>query len=246
MVHGYVVPRLWSFTREEGSFSLSDPTFAAPYASKLRAPERSVWVGTVVTSFMRIPFDQHTISGLPCTRMLGSSKVALSPIRIRRPVWATAVVFALAVGAIPSFAGGISLAQKHEIRHEIDQLEDEWRDAVLTGDAKKMASLLADDYMAITPNGTLQSRDETLQILRSGRLRFSSISLTDRKVRFYGATAVVTSLATIQASTPDGPMTGNFRYTRVYVRDAHGLWRIVSFEASRVRPPGGRRRGDSH
>lgn len=180
--------------------------------------------------------------------MPGSSKVALSPIRFRRPNsgWAVAIVFTLAVGAIPSYAAGISLAQKHEIRHEIDQLEDEWRDAVLTGDAKKMASLLADDYMAITPNGTLQSRDETLQILRSGRLRFSSISLTDRKVRFYGGTAVVTSLATIQASTPDGPMTGKFRYTRVYVRDPQGLWRIVSFEASRVRPPGGRRRGDSH
>ena len=61
------------------------------------------------------------------------------------------------------------------------------------------------------------------------------ITITDRKVRFYGATAVVTSLANIQATTPDGPMTGDFRYTRVYVRNAQGLWKIVSFEASRVR-----------
>lgn len=180
--------------------------------------------------------------------MLGSSKVALSPIRFRRlnSGWALAIVFAMAVSPSPSFAGGISLAQKHEIRHEIDQLEDEWRNAVLTGDVKTMASLLADDYMAITPNGILQSRDETLQILRSGHLRFTSVVITDRKVRFYGATAVVTSLATIQANTPDGQMTGDFRYTRVYVRDSRGLWKIVSFEASRVRQPGSRRHGGIH
>ena len=180
--------------------------------------------------------------------MLGSSKVALSPIRFRplNTSWAIAVVLVAAVGAVPSFAGGISIAQKHEVRHEIDQLEDQWRNAVLTGDVKTMESLLADDYMAITPNGTLQSRDETLQILRSGRMRFTSVSITDRKVRFYGETAVVTSLATIQASTPDGPMTGDFRYTRVYVRDPRGQWKIVSFEASRVRPPGSHRRGQIH
>jgi len=178
--------------------------------------------------------------------MQGSSKVALSPIRFRRrnPGLAIAVAFVVAAGVVPSCAGGASLAQKHEIRHEIDQLEDEWRDAILSGDVKRLGSLLADDYMAITPNGTLQSRDETLQILRSGRMHFTSISITDRKVRFYGATAVVTSLANIEANTPDGPMTGDFRYTRVYVRNAQGLWKIVSFEASRVRPPGQHRHND--
>jgi ketosteroid isomerase-like protein len=32
--------------------------------------------------------------------------------------------------------------------------------------------------------------------------------------------------------------TGSYRYTRVYVRNAQGLWKIVSFEASRIRFPG--------
>lgn len=177
--------------------------------------------------------------------MPGSSR---SPVRFRllNPRWAAASVLAIAAGVAPLCASGASIAQKHEIRHEIDQLEDEWRNAVLSGDVKTMNSLLADDYMAITPNGLLQSRDETLQILRSGRMHFTSISITDRKVRFYGATAVVTSLANIEATTPDGPMTGNFRYTRVYVRNAQGLWKIVSFEASRVGEPGWNRHGEGH
>jgi uncharacterized protein (TIGR02246 family) len=146
-----------------------------------------------------------------------------------------AAALAFAVGAIPLFAGGLSLAQKHESRHEIDQLEDEWRNAVLNSDAKAMDSLLADDYMAITPAGTIQSRDEALQNMRSGRVHITSLTITDRKVRFYGTTAVVTSLASIQANTPDGQVTGDYRYTRVYVRNAQGVWKVVSFEASHVR-----------
>jgi ketosteroid isomerase-like protein len=146
-----------------------------------------------------------------------------------------AAVLAFAVGAIPLFAGGLSLAQKHENRHEIDQLEDNWRNAVLNSDAKAMDSLLADDYMAITPAGTIQSRDEALQNMRSGRVHITSLTITDRKVRFYGTTAVVTSLASIQANTPDGQVTGDYRYTRVYVRNAQGVWKVVSFEASHVR-----------
>jgi len=169
--------------------------------------------------------------------MPGSSIDLLSPTRSRRlqPRWAMAAVLAFAVGAIPLFAGGLSLAQKHENRHEIDQLEDNWRNAVLNSDAKAMDSLLADDYMAITPAGTIQSRDEALQNMRSGRVHITSLTITDRKVRFYGTTAVVTSLASIQANTPDGQVTGDYRYTRVYVRNAQGVWKVVSFEASHVR-----------
>ena len=138
------------------------------------------------------------------------------------------------------------MGQKHENRHDIDQLEDEWREAILSANTKVMDSLLAPDYMGITANGTLQSRDETMQSLSSGRLHFSLLQVTDRKVRFYGSTAVVTSLANILATTPDGKLTGNYRYTHVYVRDPEGDWKIVSFEASRVREPGPRKRNEFH
>jgi ketosteroid isomerase-like protein len=138
------------------------------------------------------------------------------------------------------------LAQKHESRHDIDQLEDEWRDAMLAANTKVMDSLLAVDYMGITASGTLQSRDETLQSMSSGRLRFTLLDVSDRKVRFYGITAVVTSLANIQAITPDGKVIGSYRYTHVYVRDAQGDWKIVSFEASRVREPGPHKRNELH
>lgn len=197
---------------------------------------------------MRIPFDRHTVWGLPWTRMPGSKFDPPNPIRLCRlhVRWAIFVFLAAAFGALPLFAGSFSLAQKHENRHEIDQLEDQWRTAILSGDVKTMDALLADDYIAITPSGTLQSRDETLNNLRSGRMHFTSLNISDRKVRFYGTTAVVTSLAAVQVTTPDGQITGEYRYTRVYVRNAQGIWKVVSFEASRVRRPGSEQHTEIH
>ena len=128
----------------------------------------------------------------------------------------------------------LSKAKKHQYRRVIDQLENQWRLAILKGDANSLSGLLADDYMAITPSGTLQTKDQTLDNFSSGRWRFTTLDITDRKVRFYGRTALVTSVADVQASTPEGDLSGNYRYTRVYARDLRGNWKIVNFEANRI------------
>lgn len=148
-----------------------------------------------------------------------------------------AVFFVQAAFAQPQQHPGLPRAQKHESRHEIDQLEEVWRNAVLMSNTAPLESLLADDYMAITASGTLQTKDEALANIRSGRVHFDSLQIIDRKVRFYGTTALVTSIAEVQAKTPDGDISGSYRYTRVYVRDARGQWKAVSFEASRIREP---------
>ena len=158
-----------------------------------------------------------------------------TPLIVR---WTSAAVlvltFAVSAGARPQ-SQGMPRAQRHESRHEIDQLEETWKDAILRRNASVMEGLLADDYIAITPNGTLQSKDQTLASLRTGGLQIKSIEFSDRKVRFYGQTALVTSRAEISGTTGDADFSGSYRYTRVYVRDERGKWKIVSFEASRIR-----------
>jgi ketosteroid isomerase-like protein len=168
----------------------------------------------------------------PCKRMR----------RFAMHVSALAAMLAMAVsaGALKQQTG-MPRAQKHESRHEIDQLEDAWRDAAMKSNITKMEGLLADDYLAITPSGTLQTKEQTLDNLRAGRTKFTTLDISDRKVRFYGTTALVTSVAEVQGSNGDGDLAGSYRYTRVYVRNAAGAWKIVSFEASRIREPGDRR-----
>jgi ketosteroid isomerase-like protein len=176
------------------------------------------------------------------TRAVNSTSMPLGR-RMAKPLFFVLTAFFLLAISTPAQNAspqkpGMHRAEKHESRHEIDQLEETWRKAILNADIPALEALLADDYIAISASGTLQTREETLARLRSGRIHFSSLELSDRKVRFYGTTALVTSLATVSGTNPEGPVAGNFRYTRVYVRNQHGDWKIVSFEASKIREPG--------
>jgi ketosteroid isomerase-like protein len=190
-----------------------------------------------------MPIDRHASSGLVSdTPMPGATNHPLNLNRQR-------MAYALLLAALYVLALSASAAQttgstarpsgphRHEHRHEIDRLEDAWREALMKSNTAQMERLLADDYMAITASGTLQTRQEALASMRAGQMRFTTLDISDRKVRFYGTTALVTSLAEVQGATADGDLAGSYRYTHVYVRDAQGTWKIVSFEASRIREP---------
>jgi ketosteroid isomerase-like protein len=187
--------------------------------------------------------DRNALPGLLSdTPMQGArSNPSISIIRRLMPVLTLVPVLMLSVCVHPLQAGSgppraeLPRGQKHEIRHEIDHLEDAWRDALLKQDISAMDALLADDYMAITARGTLQTKDQALANLRSGRIHLTTLDISDRRVRFYGTTAVVTSLAEVQGPNVDGDISGSFRYTRVYVRNVRGDWKIVTFEASKIR-----------
>lgn len=63
-----------------------------------------------------------------------------------------------------------------------------------------MSALLSDDYIAITASGILQTKDQVLANLGSGQRHVTALDISDRKVRFYGKTALVTSLASVQST----------------------------------------------
>ena len=159
--------------------------------------------------------------------------------------WRVLTGLALAVLAATAPLHALGRTEKHGLRHQIELLENAWRNAVLHGNIAAMDGLLADDYMAITPTGILQSKEQALASLRSGTVRINSLDVSDRKIRIYGTTALVTSRADVTGTGPEGSMSGSYRYTRVYVRDVRGVWRIVSFEASKIREPGERRASKS-
>ncbi len=119
---------------------------------------------------------------------------------------------------------------------EIEGLELDWRQAQLTNNISEVDRLLADDYLGISANGTLETKADELTRRRSGSLHITQLDLSDIKVRIYGDTAVVTSKADLVGKNGDRDISGRYRYTRVY-SNRMGQWRIVSFEASRISGP---------
>jgi len=168
--------------------------------------------------YLNKPIDPEAHSTLPSdTPMPGAENNFSLPCRRKAVELALAAAVFVAVCGSPQMARASAKPgrqatprpnrparreKKHEARHEIDQLEERWRTAILKGDTAAMDSLLADDYMATTASGMLQTKAQSLDNLRSGRTHFTSLEISDRKVRFYGTTALVTSLAEVQVRLP--------------------------------------------
>ena len=127
------------------------------------------------------------------------------------------------------------------VHKEIEELESQWRDAMLTNNVAAMERLLADDYLGISANGILETKADILATRRSGAVKLTQMELSDVKIRVYGDTAVVTSKVDVSGTSNGRDVSGHYRYTRVY-NYRNGQWQIISFEASRM--PAGTERAD--
>lgn len=123
--------------------------------------------------------------------------------------------------------------ESHALHKEIEALEMQWRNAVVGNNVSVMDHLLADDYIGISANGTVETKAQELAQSKAGTIRIQSLDLSDLKVRVFGDTAVVTSRAQLTGVNGQSDISGNYRYTRVYNKRL-GQWKIVSFEASRI------------
>ena len=204
---------------------------AAPYVTACYSPsdiDRVTFPGLLSDTFMSGANVMHSAFD-----RVSNGTWLLLPRTVAR-LAVTALALAICANTL---SAGQPKQKKRDNRHEIEQLEEAWRIAALKSDTNAMSALLADDYIAITASGTLQTKEEALASLRAGRVHFTALDVSDRKLRFYGKTALVTSKANVKALNGSGDMTGSFRYTRVYVLNPQGQWKIVSFEASRIRGP---------
>jgi ketosteroid isomerase-like protein len=121
-------------------------------------------------------------------------------------------------------------AEQATIREIVD-MERQAKEASLHRDADFSQRTLADDYVAITPLGTITTKQETLSARKSGQLRYESIDITDMVVRVYGEMAVVTARADVKGHQLGEDFSGPYRYTRVWVRRG-GHWQTVSYQAT--------------
>lgn len=116
----------------------------------------------------------------------------------------------------------------------IQALEDQWHDALMHGDSSAMAPILADDFLGVSANGTLTDKAQYLKRVSAGRYVFRKIDVEDSKTRLHDDTAIVVSLAHIEATLEGIELAGKYRYTRVYRRIPAGGWKLINFEATRV------------
>jgi ketosteroid isomerase-like protein len=127
--------------------------------------------------------------------------------------------------------------KKHDAKRQVEALEEQWRQAQLVGDVATMDKLLSDDYIGITMTGQVNTKTQQLDRMRMHKFALTKLDLGDRQVKLIGSIAIVTSRAEVEGTNDGAPVKGTYRYTRVYQRLPSGIWKITSFEATRVPGP---------
>jgi len=112
---------------------------------------------------------------------------------------------------------------------------DEAGAALARNDAAALERIYADDWTFVSPFGALVTKEQRLAALRSGNLKYESVSRDEMNIRIYGNTAVAVALQTSKAQSGGQDVSGQYRVTIVLAKKG-GRWQIVAQQATRVPP----------
>lgn len=118
---------------------------------------------------------------------------------------------------------------------QIKSIEEERNRAILSGDAATLDRMTADGYTFITLRGELRTKAEIVKGFQSGAFKYESRTISELKVKVYGDTAVVTGRSTQKGEENGKDYSGDYRFTRVYVREK-GHWMTVALQTTPIRP----------
>jgi ketosteroid isomerase-like protein len=124
-------------------------------------------------------------------------------------------------------------AQTTNVEQAILQLEREWEQAIVKNDIAALERILAPEFVSTDSDGRLTTRAEMFARRRAGAIKYTAYTQDDYKFRIVGNTAVVTGRSTMKGMRDDKDITGQERWTDVFVQ-RDGRWQALASHASRV------------
>jgi hypothetical protein len=127
--------------------------------------------------------------------------------------------------------------QEDESKKEVAAAENAFHQAVLAADAKKLESLLDETFIWIHRTSEQMTRQQLLEELRSGQLKYSQLETKNVKVAIYGDAAVVRGESLRQRSSFPGaeksgdPSPFTALYTLAFV-NKDGDWKAVAMHST--------------
>jgi uncharacterized protein (TIGR02246 family) len=137
----------------------------------------------------------------------------------------------LAVCAFVASTGRLAGAQEHPAE-KADRARFE---AMIKADTAGLTDLLSADLTYVHSSGVLESRDEYVEAIRSGKYKYKKVDLEDVKVRAYGDTALVSGKATIDVTSSGNDVHSVLRFLDVWVKQ-DGKWRMAAWQSTRLNP----------
>lgn len=103
---------------------------------------------------------------------------------------------------------------------------------------RKVDSLAAlfDDQAVFVHMGGTMSRNQELEVIRSGGIHYKHAEILETSVRFIGTTAILLNRIRLDAVVGGNEVTNPFVVTEVYVQQ-NGTWKLGSLSFTRLLTP---------
>ena len=142
----------------------------------------------------------------------------------------TKLIIAL-IGALAILGGVVASADSTADQNTVAALDTEYQLAVKSNDADKMNRILADDFILIWGTGQIHDKADLLNDARTKRVQYEHNEDTEKTVRVWGDTAVITAKLWVKGVDKGKPFEWHVWFSDTYVRTPSG-WRYVDGFAS--------------
>ncbi|MBO3748480.1 nuclear transport factor 2 family protein [Streptosporangiaceae bacterium NEAU-GS5] len=111
---------------------------------------------------------------------------------------------------------------------ELREAERRLQAAQLAADAEELDLLLDDRLVFTGPDGLLYSKQDDLDIQRSGQQRLTEVTQDELRVLVVGDTGVTWLLGSLKGVFKGQAFAARVRYTRTWIRTDEHAWRLIA------------------
>lgn len=128
----------------------------------------------------------------------------------------------------------VTVTKDEDSIQQVQRVERQRFAAMTSQNVTALEPLLADELYYCHSNGEVQTKQQLLEALRSGELRYESIDLREFHVRQYRDVALGSGLVNVRASQGGAPpVVLDMRYVDAYLwRD--GRWQLATWQSTRL------------
>ncbi len=124
---------------------------------------------------------------------------------------------------------GVALAQQPDIL----AAERTWVQAITTRDAAVLAKILDDQLIYAHATGIVDTKQEYIAKVTSGRQKYEGVDHESTDVRLFGDTAVVHARMHMWGVNPAGKFDDRLMMMHVWVKKG-GAWQLVAHQTARL------------
>jgi ketosteroid isomerase-like protein len=123
--------------------------------------------------------------------------------------------------------------QTNDAYQEVLEAHEERRVATLNGDANTVASMMTDDLTFTHANAVVETKEQFVDALETGRLQYKTLTDEDLQVRVTGTTGVVSGTVHIVVDASGTEYDLRVLFTELWVKE-DDTWKMMLWHATEV------------